>query len=48
MRKILYDRALFILHKNVKASLFHDIIKKKYLIHTEKKIVSFFIKRRIS
>ena len=42
MRKIMYDRALFILHKNVNPSLFHDVIKKKSLIHTQKKIISFF------
>ena len=44
MHKIMYDRALFILHKNVKPSYYHDVIKKKYLIHTQKKIISFFRK----
>ena len=29
MRKILYNRALFILHKNVKPSHFHDVIRKE-------------------
>ena len=29
MRKIMYYRALFILHKNAKPSHFHDIIQKE-------------------
>ena len=37
MCKIICNRALFILHKNVSPSHFHDVIEKKYLILTQKK-----------
>ena len=54
MRKIMYNRALFILHKkNVKLSHFHDVIEKEvfdshsYLIHTQKKIISWFRKSKL-
>ena len=46
-RKIMYNRALFILHKNAKPSLFHNAIK-NYLIHTQKKIISWLRKCRTS
>ena len=29
MRKFMYNQALFILHKNVKRSHFHDVIEKE-------------------
>ena len=29
MRKIMYNRALFIMHKNVKSTYFHDAIEKE-------------------
>ena len=35
MLKTMYDRALFVLHRNIKSSQFHDVIKNKYLIYTQ-------------
>ena len=32
MRKIMYNRALYLLHKNVKPSNFHDVIVNEIII----------------
>ena len=44
MRKIKYNLALFILHKNVKPIHFHKLIEKEVIIYNQKTIISWFSK----
>ena len=44
MRKIMYDLALFVLHKKRQTLAFSRRHKKKLLIHTQNKMIPFFRK----
>ena len=48
MRKIMYNRALFILHNSVKPSHFHDVIEKKEVFESHSQENHFTVSKMLN